>query len=201
MKKHPMNRRQILQYTAWFTGTAVSAPLAGALLSGCSESGGNGAATPASDEKGLPVLHFFSPEQFRGVTLLADTILPRTDSPSASDVNVHITVDSMLGRVFSEANQRLFKNNWLALERHLERSGFAQQNAEQQTEFLRALELSTDAEHAEARQGFLDFKQQVIAYYLTTEEVGRNFLNYVPIPGTYEPCIPVDDVNNRAWAI
>lgn len=196
-----MNRRQILQYTAWITGTAVSAPLAGALLSGCSKSDNNGTAATVGGDSGLPVLHFFSPDQFGRVKHLADTILPRTDSPSASDVNVHITVDSMLGLVFAEPHQRTFKHNWLALERYLEQSGFAQQDAERQAELLRTLELSTDAANADARQGLLDFKQQVIAYYLTTEEVGRNFLNYVPIPGSYEPCISVDDVNNRAWAI
>lgn len=201
MKKLPMNRRQVLQYTAWITGTAVSAPLAGALLSGCSESASNGAAVATSDDSGLPVLHFFSPKQFRQVKLLVDTILPRTDSPSASDVNVHTTMDSMIGLVFAEPHQRTFKHNWLALERYLEGSSFAQHDTEQQTELLRTLEMSTDAEHAEARQGLLDFKQQTIAYYLTTEEVGRNFLNYLPIPGSYEPCISVDDVNNRAWAI
>lgn len=196
-----MNRRQILQYTAWITGTAVSAPLAAALLSGCSKSDNNGTAVTADGGSDLPVLHFFSPDQFGRVKHLADTILPRTDSPSASDVNVHTTVDSMLGLVFAESHQRTFKHNWLALERYLEQSGFVQQGAEQQTERLRTLELSTDAASAEARQGLLDFKQQVIAYYLTTEEVGRNFLNYLPIPGSYEPCISVDDVNNRAWAI
>lgn len=201
MKKLPLNRRQILQYTAWITGTAVSAPLAGALLSGCSDSGNGDLAMTASDDTDLPVLHFFSPEQFRVVMRLADTILPRTDSPSATDVNVHRTVDSMLGLVFAEPHQRTFKHNWLALERYLERGGFAQQASEQQLELLRTLELSTDAERAEARQGFLDFKQQVIAYYLTTEAVAENFLNYLPIPGSYEPCISVDDVNNRAWAI
>lgn len=201
MKKLPMNRRQILQYTAWITGTAVSAPLAGALLSGCSKSDNNSAAVTAGGESDLPVLHFFSPDQFGRVKHLADTILPRTDSPSASDVNVPTTVDSMLGLVFAEPHQRTFKHNWLALERYLEQSGFGSQDTQQQTELLRTLELSTDAERAEARQGLLDFKQQVIAYYLTTEEVGRNYLNYLPIPGAYQPCISVDEVDNRAWAI
>ncbi|MDQ2076780.1 gluconate 2-dehydrogenase subunit 3 family protein [Marinimicrobium sp. ABcell2] len=196
-----MNRRQILQYTAWITGSAVSAPLAGAILSGCSRSDNDKVATRTSSDSELPILHFFSPDQFKRVKYLADTILPKTDSPSASDVDVHITMDSMLGQVFAEPHQRTFKHNWLALERHLEQQNFMQQDTSQQTDMLSALELSTDSATAEARQGLLDFKQQVIAYYLSTEEIGRNYLNYLPIPGTYEPCISVDDVNNRAWAI
>src|SRR5690606_8875391 len=124
---HPMNRRQILQYTAWLTGSAVSASFAGAFLTGCSESpppqsSGNDAVATAD----LPVLHFFTPEQFLLVALIADTILPRTDSPSATDVKAHVTVDSMLGQVLDKNYTSGFKTSWLALQKHLQQHDFAQ---------------------------------------------------------------------------
>lgn len=194
-----MNRRQILQYTAWITGAAVSAPLAGAILSGCSRSSDDDLATPTIDEG--EVLHFFSPEQFMLVHMLADTILPRTDSPSATDVGVHHTLDSMLGRVFDPDFASRFKANWRQLEIHLDEQGFVQLAPTERAQILSALELSGDPDHGQARSGLVEFKQQVIAYYLSTETVAKNHLNYVPIPGTYQPCISVDDVNNTAWAI
>lgn len=195
-----MNRREILRYTAWITGAAVSAPLASAILSGCSEAPNN-PATGTQDAPKPGVLHYFSPDKFLLLTLLADTILPRTDSPSASDVQVPATVDSMIGLIFDEDYRAVFKLHWLQLENHLRAHDFQELDSEAQVELLRALELGQSEELSSARACFTDLKQQVVAYYLTKEEIGKNYLNYLPIPGKYEPCIPVEEVNNRAWAI
>lgn len=193
-----MNRRQILQYTAWITGSAVSAPLAGAILSGCSEAPAPTTDTPDSD---LPLLHYFAPEPFQRLTQLVDVILPRTDTPSATDVNVHTTIDSMLGRVMDSSYQAQFREMWLALLAHLDRHDFAGLDSEQQAALLSDLELNEDVSLATARQGLVELKQQTIAYYLTTEAVAEKHLNYLPIPGKYDPCITVESVNNKAWAI
>lgn len=195
-----MNRREILRYTAWITGAAVSAPLAGAILSGCSEAPNN-LQPSADDSTKMGVLHYFSPEKFLLLTLVADTILPRTDSPSASDVQVPATVDSMIGKVFDEDYQAGFKLQWLQLESYLRAGNFAELDSAARVELLRDLELGQSEELASARTCFTDLKQQVVAYYLTKEEIGEKYLNYVPIPGKYEPCISLEEANNRAWAI
>lgn len=197
-----MNRREILRYTAWITGSAVSASLASAILSGCSEQPAEqNQATGASNSASSSLLHFFTPEQFTLVGLLADTILPRTDSPSATDVKVHITLDSMLGQVFDSDYKAAFKKDWLALENYLTQQQLLQLESPAQLEALRSLELGQDEHLASAKKAWVEFKQQVIAYYLTTEQVAKNFLNYLPIPGFYKPCISVDEVNNKAWAL
>ena len=197
-----LKRREILKYTAWITGSAVSASFAGAFLTGCSESPQDQkstTATPLAAE--MPILHFFTPEQFLLATLLADTILPRTDSPSATDVKAHTMIDSMLGQVLDESYTSTFKNDWLALQNHLNQYDFAKQDVDTQVESLKALELSQDEQLASARKVFIEFKQMLISYYLSTEEIGEKYLNYLPIPGAYQPCISVNDVNNIAWAI
>ncbi len=197
-----MNRREVLRYTAWITGSAVSASLASAILSGCSEQPAEqhqAKGTGISSSSNL--LHFFTPEQFTLVGLLADTILPRTNSPSATDVKVHITLDSMLGQVFDSTYQATFKSDWLAFEKYLHQQQFLQLEPPAQMELLRLLELTQDENAASAKKALVEFKQQVIAYYLTTEEIAKNFLNYLPIPGFFKPCISVDEVNNKAWAL
>ncbi|WP_111641823.1 gluconate 2-dehydrogenase subunit 3 family protein [Marinimicrobium alkaliphilum] len=198
-----MNRREILRYTAWLTGTAVSAPLAAAILSGCSPTpNGTGSTTNGEDAPELSAaLHFFSPEQFALLGVIADAILPRTDSPSATDVGAHQTLDAMFGLVFDGDFQRQFRENWYQLERHLADQHFGDLDSSEKAQVLTALEIGEITDLAEARAGFVEVKQQLVAYYLTSEEVGKNFLNYVPVPGTYSPCISVDDVNNTAWAI
>lgn len=187
-----MNRRQMLKYTAFITGGAISAPFATAFLSSCSKPAQVGT---ASD------LHFFNPDQFKWITLLADTILPRTDSPSATDVNVHYIIDSMLGLVFEEEYKNDFMKQWVELENYLNRQNFLQLEPSMREKMLSELELGQENELSEVRQVFKEIKQQTIAYYLTTEEIGENYLNYNPIPGEYKPCISVEDVNHKAWAI
>ena len=187
-----MNRRQMLKHTAWLTGGAVSAPFAAAFLSGCSK--------PAQVGTGSD-LHFFTPGQFEWITLLTDTILPRTDSPSATDVNVHYTIDSMIGLVFDEGFKHHFMEQWAELEHVLSRQNFLQLDPSMRENMLSELELGQETELFGARQVFKELKQQTIAYYLSTEEVGKHFLNYLPVPGDYEACISVDDIHHKAWAI
>lgn len=185
-----MNRREMLKYTALLTGGTVSASFATVFLSGCS--------APAKESSEL---HFFDPDQFDLVSLLADTILPRTDSPSATDVNVHNTIDTMIGLVFDLEFKSYFKNQWDALEIYLNARNFKQLEQSGRVEILLELERNRLNEAESARRAYMELKQQMIAYYLTTEKIGKEHLNYVPIPGDYEPCISVEDVNNRAWAI
>lgn len=194
-----MNRRQVLQYTAWITGASVSAPLAGAILSGCSRAPQE--EVVGASQNSMPMLHFFSPDQFKKVTILADAILPKTDSPSASDVGVPETVDTMIGQVFDADYHRTFKAGWHQLSEFLARQDFWQAAPAAQAEALRSLELSEEPDHVELQASYLELKQQVVAYYLTSEEIGENYLNYLPIPGKYDPCISIEDVNNQAWAI
>lgn len=197
-----MNRREVLRYTAWITGSAISASLASVILSGCSEQTPSTNSAKNTDGSPSPnLLHFFTPEQFTLVALLADTILPRTDSPSATDVKVHITLDAMLGEVFDSRYQAAFKAQWSALESYLNQQEFLQHTPTAQVETLQTLELSNSDDTAVAKKALVEFKQQVIAYYLTTETVAKTFLNYLPIPGAYKPCIALDEVNNKAWAL
>ena len=73
-----MKRRDLLKYTALATGAAVSAPLASVLLSGCK---------PDIVANDLDYeLKFFDEEQLALVRQLVDVILPKTASPSASEV-------------------------------------------------------------------------------------------------------------------
>ena len=183
-----MNRRDMLKYTALLTGAAVSAPFASAFLSGCTRETANSE------------LLFFDSDQFDLLTQIADTILPRTDSPSASDVNVPQTVDSMFGLVFKDDFKTVFRNQWDELEAFLAGQNFQQLDESVRVDLLSNLETSGDDEVANAKLAFRELKQQVIAYYLNTEEIGTQFLNYLPIPGEYQPCISLDEVNNKAWA-
>lgn len=192
-----MNRREILKTAAWLSGTAIAAPLATAVLTGCTESPQDSKVSATAQGQ----LHFFSPEGFERVTVVADTLLPATDSPSASDVGVPETLDRMLGLVLNVDYVSTFRRLWTDLETFLDRAGFAGLNAKERETLLSELETTDDTTRASAREALVMLKQQVVVFYLTSETVAEEHLNYLPIPGNYQPCISVDDVNNTAWAI
>ena len=185
-----MNRRDMLKYTALLTGGALSTSFTSIFLSGCS-----------APEGSQTELHFFDPDEFELVTLMVDTILPRTDSPSATDVKVHHTIDSMIGLVFDQEFKTNFRNQWEELESFLASESFLQLDQAERVEILQNLELNPGGEMENARLAYKELKQQAIAYYLSTEEIGEEYLNYLPIPAEYKPCITTDEVNNKAWAI
>lgn len=185
-----MKRRDIIKCTAVLSGAALGAPLLSSLLSGC----GPQVATDSSE------LSFFNTDDFNMVSSLTDIILPRTDSPSATEVGVHNMIDTMVGQVYSELDREKYLSNWNALKKHLS-NDFLQKESTDQLELLKSLETSTDLNLKDAKQSFRAIKQQTIAYYLSTEEVGTKFLNYLPVPGEYEGCIELSSVNGKAWAI
>jgi hypothetical protein len=185
-----MKRRTILQYTAYATGAVVGAPLVSVLLSGCqSEVVGNY----------QPV--FFNEEEFGLVKNLVDLILPKTDSPSATEVGVHQMIDNMVSKVYTVEQQTDFRKGFEALSKYLTEAGFEKMKAAKQLALLQKLDVSTEDSLKAVQAAFLDFKQQTIAYYLSTEEIGMNYLNYLPVPGEYQPCISLEEAGGKAWAI
>lgn len=191
-----MKRREILKYTILATGAAVSAPLLSSILSGCS----------TSPEKGADYqTQFFSKEDFELVTKLIDTILPKTDSPSASEVGVDRTIDAIVGAVYKQKDKEDYAKRFSAFAKYLKKEsgkgGFISLSDDKKLAILQQLGRSKEEGLKEVRNAYLDFKQQTIAFYLSSEEIGENYLNYLPVPGAYEACIALKDVGGKAWSI
>lgn len=177
-----MKRRDVIKYTALLTGAAVSLPVITSLSSCNSDSVG-----AASD------LSFFNQKEFDFLTKIVDTILPKTDSPSASELGVHQMIDNMVGNVYTSEDQELYRKQFSAF---LANTG--NKTGNDLSDHLKSLETGANSE---AKSGYTHIKQQTIAYYLNTSEIGTKFLNYLPIPGAFEPCITLESVGGKKWAI
>lgn len=177
-----MTRREIIKYTATLTGAALATPIVTSLLSGCQGTVKSNDATKT--------LHFFDSEEFTILQRIVDTILPKTDSPSATDVGVDYIIDSMVGQVYDREAKREYRANFDELKGLL--SNVTDEALADKLEEL----LSSNRSEA-----LLQLKQQTVSYYLTTEEISTTYLNYLPIPGEYEGCIELSSVDNKAWAI
>jgi hypothetical protein len=126
---------------------------------------------------------FFSAAELQNVRLLADLIIPRTDTPGAADAGVHNMIDSDTSR--KPAVQKLWKEAlaWFDAESQ-RRHGqpFAKASQEQQIAIL------TDASASTTSPGFPHFmivkSATVDTYYGTRQglqtELGWNANTYLP---------------------
>ena len=186
-----MNRREILKYTALATGGAICTPLLSTFLSGCT--------TGTKESSTENALSFFNQEEFDLVKTIIDTILPKTDSPSATEVGVHEEIDAMVGTVYQEEDRNNYKSGFEALKTYLDEKDFADKNEEEKKNILLSIEASAPMEIGAEMQAYYHLKQQTIAYYLYTKEIGTKYLNYLPVPGEYQACIPLSETNGKAW--
>ncbi len=180
-----MKRRELVKLMSLATGAALSIPLSNTLLIACKE---------VNKEKEADyVLHFFDDEAFSFIKNLLEIVLPKTDSPSAIDVGVHQIMDTIIGTVYNPEQQENFSEKFNALKNFV--------GNEAEAEKLEILLKSDKEKNKLAKAGLLDIKQQAVAYYLSTKEIATNYLNYLPVPGVYKACVPLDSVNGKAWAI
>ncbi|WP_339723345.1 gluconate 2-dehydrogenase subunit 3 family protein [uncultured Paraglaciecola sp.] len=189
-----MDRRQILKYTAMLTGTAICAPLTGIMLSGCDSQ-------LKETSTSLSPADFFSAEDFNLMTQIMDVILPRTETPSASDVKVNFILDSMFAEVYPADYQQKFTRIFNELKSFLAANHFDSLSSSEQESLLLSIEVRSEDARNNAYWSYIDIKQQTVAFYLSTEQIAENHLNYLPIPGEYKPCVSVADLGGKAWAI
>jgi|SaaInl59LU_5_DNA_1037362.scaffolds.fasta_scaffold01547_6 hypothetical protein len=191
-----MNRREILKFAASLTGSAIIAPLSVNLLTNLTANSSANLAGKGS----LTQLAFFTPEQFTLITHIMDVILPRTDSPSASDVKTNWIMDNMFNTVFEDKYKMRFIKNLKLLQTHLAKQHFSNESSSSQLAILLELETAPKEQRDNVHRAFTDIKQQTISYYLATETIAEQHLNYLPIPGAYTACVSLEEVGGKAWA-
>jgi gluconate 2-dehydrogenase gamma chain len=199
-----MNRRKALQRTALALGYTISAPLAAAVLNGCR----------AKPEVTF-VPKFFTEDQARLVSALAETILPRTDTPGAIDAGVPGFIDDMVATVYSAEQQKNFSVGLAAFD-ELARTEigdhFIDATPEQQLAFVKttntALLTGNDASQSEgwwaagtgkSKPFFLEMKELTVLGFFTSEAGATQVLQYKQVPGPFKGCVPLSDVG-KAWA-
>ena len=197
-----MNRRNALKKTGWFAGAALATPSLLSLLQSCK-----------TEERSEWQPEFFSEEEAATVSAMVDTLLPRTQTPGALDVGVHVFLDKLAAQSYDEAGQQALRDdiaqfNAKCIEKYGERFEALGQEARE--------EIFSEAEKSNPKfnpgvwgktigeQEPVDFyrslKGMAIWAYTTSQEIGENVLNYDPIPGKYVSCVPVSEVGNK-WSL
>lgn len=143
----------------------------------------------------------FTPAQAATVRAVADRILPRTDTPGAVDVGVPAFIDWFYAGFMTPVEQRLLMKGLGDVEaaaKAAHGASFATLSPEQQDVVLQGI---ARAEEQLAESAFRLLRSVTVLGYFTSEEVGRNVLHYLPVPGVYQPCVPIEEVGRRNWTL
>ncbi|WP_420633133.1 gluconate 2-dehydrogenase subunit 3 family protein [Candidatus Palauibacter sp.] len=147
---------------------------------------------------GAPVATL-TPAQARTVTALAEVILPRTDTPGASEAGVTAFVDALLTGWLDASDRDRFLagiDEVDPLARAAHGADLADCTAAQQAELVAVLDEELDRrrqdpDEEETRTFFYDMKRFTLAGYFTSR-VGLRTLGYRIIPGAFEGCVLLD---------
>lgn len=136
-----------------------------------------------------------SAEQARTLDIVAELIIPSTDTPGARAAGVPQFVDRALISYYDAADGARFKAVLDQIDRDARTAhgaAFADLSAGQQ----QALLIRYDTEGVAS---FRALKELVTIGYFTSEPGATIALRYDPVPGDYRGCVPLKDIG-RGWA-
>ncbi len=207
-----MNRREALRALSLSLGYAVSVPSVMSVLQACS----------VENESWTSV--FLTENEKNMVTQLVDIILPSSDIPGGLEINLPQFVDMMCKDVMIKSDQDIFHQGSEVFSKRFKLRFNKDIRKAKKQEVLEVFAVYFDKTPAESKtilekqkknieeipatemQDYLMYKClmavrsfSLLGYY-TSEKIGTEVLNFDPIPGGWQPCIPVSDIGN-AWTI
>ena len=131
--------------------------------------------------------------------VLADLIIPRTDTPGARDVDAHRTIDHLLAICTPVPAQAAFRAG-LARIGTVDGKRFVTLPPARQVALLHAIDTGT-APFTGADVGwFRQFKSYVAFAYYTSEPGATRELAYLPFPGGFDGHVKLTP-STHAWAL
>lgn len=145
-----------------------------------------------------PRARFFAAPRFAVLDALAETIMPRTDTPGARDSAVPARIDALMHSWASPQTRLDFTRVLDEVEvaaRASDAKGLAALPATRQLEVVSAYDKAKAAD-----PGYAKLKRLVFALYYLSEAGATQELRYEHVPGGWEPSIPVT-AETRAYAV
>jgi len=176
-----MNRREAVQRVALMMGGVLAAPLMAGVMGQITNTGGS-----------ITV----SVEQEAFLAEVADIIIPTTDTPGAKVAGVEKFIVRVMRDCYKKEDQEKFY------------AGLAKLDADSQAKFSKGfvgLDLAQKNEMVKLstvndKPFFQRMKELTVTGYFTSEIGATKALEYLPIPGKFQGCIPLKP-NQKAWAL
>ncbi|WP_299318987.1 gluconate 2-dehydrogenase subunit 3 family protein [uncultured Maribacter sp.] len=215
-----MDRRRVLKNMGMSLGYMVATPTLLSIVQSC---------------KSEPALtwtpEFLAQNEGSVLSKLVNLILPKTDTPSATEVQVDIFIDRFAKDVMEKEQQDFFK---MSMTKFIDKAladsskekaedltaedlepvlaSSLKYNKDQQTEMFESINSYTKA-IAEGGTAELDDEVSRFAFannlrgmtiwgYKASEYVGEEVLAYLPVPGEYVPCGDLQELTGgKAWSL
>ena len=172
MKNRTMNRREVLH------GLLLSVGYVGG-LSACSDSEETELISPVA---GTAEPRFYSGQEFSLVSRLADGLIPTTDTPGAVDAGVPAYLDALMA-------------DWASAETQEEHHGIvASVEQELAATTLEDLDAAAFGVRREELGAYRTLKNLIAEAYYVTEPGATLEAGWVPVPGRWEHCAPLEDL-------
>lgn len=134
---------------------------------------------------GLAPQNGLSSDQLALVGLIADTILPKTDSPSATEVGVPAFVNVIVSENYSDSERTAFLTG---LDAMAAQSSAAAADASALVQAMESAERRSDPARTYWR-----LKGLIIHGYFTSEQVAKNVLHVNIMPGKFDGASPMPE--------
>ena len=174
-----MDRRTALRKTSWMLKSTLLAPGLLSAIQACRE---------AVQEEG-PLL-VLSSSQLKLVSALADTIIPPTDTPSASETAVPQFLDLLLQDVFDDEVKQKFLTGLREFDQEclsVTDSNYLDLSAAEQRSYLEQVDAEVmTATYQDEVPFYYSFKHLVTMIYFSSEAGVKQNLQYRPIPGPFK---------------
>jgi len=218
-----MRRRDALKNISLGMGATISAPALVSLISACNTVTDKASSTTEA----VFSPSYLNKQQYNVVRLFLDKLLPKTDSPGALEVKVPQIIDGLIDKIFDSESQTDFKNAWngfaatiksdqnIDIENeeltadHMNTFFTKYMNPKDEAVLKQVQKLTdtpikeidiADKPIANTYKFIRSLSDMGVNIFYRTEEIATNYLNFDPIPGVYNGCIPLEEVGNKAWA-
>lgn len=187
-----MNRREAISSVALLLGGTIIG--ADAFLSGCKSSSGDGIA--------------FTPDDIAFLDEVAETILPKTNTPGAKDAKVGEFMTVIVKDCYKPAEAKAFVEGMKALQYKDAKAkigkSFMEASPAERHELLVALDkeakdFQKTKKEEQLPHYFRMMKELTIWGFFTSKTGATEALRYVAVPGRYDACIDYKK-GDRAWA-
>ena len=131
---------------------------------------------------------YLSIERFDMVWQIAELILPKTDSPGASDAGVAPFIDLLFASYFDSEERKSWESSLETFNDESKKkygSSFLDLSSKEQLDYLKKLDSD--------KEPIFKKLKSLILWGFFTSEPGMKSMNYNPVPGRYEGCITIDE--------
>jgi hypothetical protein len=140
----------------------------------------------------LKLIHI-EPDDEKMLAELAETILPKTDTPGAKDLSAYLFALKMVDDCFTKTNQEKYIQGMKAFESFvMKKTGksFTENNAFERQSIVAELDLQKPGDD-EISFFYQSTKKLTIQAYTTCEYYLTKIRGYKMIPGKFQGCIPL----------